>query len=81
MIVLPMHLLNDGKKKFEPPVQKCCNLRVKEGCLLYCNISTIFRNSSRLDLTPPPKLQPPPPLAVCVAGEHVCGEAVWTHSL
>ena len=63
MIVLPVGLLYDRKKKSEPPVQNCCSLRVKEGCLPYCHFPTIsrifsaiFRNWIRTlqTATPPP---------------------------
>ena len=58
MIVLPVDLLNDQKKKSDPCVQNCCTLRVKEGCLL-CrnfprNLPQFFHNFWRLDLSPSP---------------------------
>ena len=49
-----MDLLNDRKKKSDPPVQICCTLKVKEVCLWYRNFPQFSRNLSQLDLTPPP---------------------------
>ena len=70
VIVLPVDLLNDRKKTSDPPVQNCCTLRVKEGSLLYCNFSAIFRNLSAIFGNfrqffavgfDPPRPQPSPP--------------------
>ena len=43
-IVLPVDLLYARKRESEPPVQNCCTLRVKEGCLRYRSFPAISRN-------------------------------------
>ena len=68
VIVLPVDLLYDRKKKSEPPVQNCCTFRVMEDCLRYRNFPAIFRQFSGnfpaifpQFFDPFPRPQPPPP--------------------
>ena len=81
--MLAVVFLYDREKNSEPPIQSCCSLRVKEGCLRFRNLPAIFRSPAifrlflQLDSTPPP---PPNPCrnfstSLCMSGEaHVaCG--------